>query len=116
MRKHHYENNTDAEKARTSANKQKVKKLVDDYKSTLSCQLCGENHPAVLQFHHVNPEEKDFDVSAATHSGVGFEKIKAEIDKCVVLCANCHFKEHYSLKHYGKSLFPCIITGNEPDC
>ena len=106
IRKRHYENNKQAEIARTSANRKKIKRLVDEYKSTLSCVVCGENHPAVLQFHHLDPKEKDFDICYATHSGVGFEKIQAEIDKCVVLCANCHFKEHYSLKNFGVSLIP----------
>lgn len=103
IRKKHYDKNKTTEKARTVANKLRIKGLVEEYKSRLSCIVCGENHPAVLQFHHLNPDEKDFDISQATHNGVSFEKIKSEIDKCVVLCANCHFKEHYSLKNFGKS-------------
>ena len=54
------------------------------------CQLCGyDRHPAVLQFHHVDPSTKAFMVS---RDGVtrSFAEAAAEADKCVLLCGNCH--------------------------
>ena len=63
---------------------------------TITCKYCGENHPAVLQFHHRDPREKEFDVSAFVyHQKGGPAKLEAEIAKCDVLCANCHLKHHY---------------------
>lgn len=57
---------------------------------------CGENHPAVLQFHHRNPKEKAFEVSEFVyHQKGGIKNLEAEIAKCDVLCANCHLKYHY---------------------
>ena len=45
-----------------------------------------------LQFHHKNPDEKDFTISGKSWS---FEKLKKEVDKCILLCANCHIEIHY---------------------
>jgi hypothetical protein len=59
------------------------------------CQKCGYNKCiAALQFHHRDPSQKDFGLS---HKGVpqSWEKTKKELDKCDVLCANCHFEIHH---------------------
>ena len=73
-------------------------KLVDqkfrEYKATLCCSVCGENHPACLQFHHLE-DNKTMAISKAVSHGWAWTRLQTEIAKCVVLCANCHFKEHY---------------------
>jgi transposase-like protein len=54
------------------------------------CRRCGfAEHPAALQFHHVDPTTKAFNLSA---QGVtrSIAKARAEMRKCVLLCANCH--------------------------
>lgn len=54
------------------------------------CVLCGySRHTAALQFHHVDPSNKAFGlgVRGITRS---IEKLRAEAEKCVLLCANCH--------------------------
>jgi hypothetical protein len=66
----------------------------NDYKKTLRCARCPETHPSCLDFHHRNPKTKLFKVGGAAPSGMPREKVMAEIAKCVVLCANCHRKEH----------------------
>lgn len=103
-RKAYYEANKDLEKSRTKLVKQRKRKQYIDLKASLKCQLCSEDHPAVLQFHHLDPMQKDFEISTAFHLGLSLEKIKVELEKCVVLCANCHCKEHYQLREYGTSL------------
>ncbi len=65
-----------------------------EYKTSLSCERCGESHPACLDFHHVDPGEKKFSVSNH-HERPSLEALKAEIAKCCVLCSNCHRKEHW---------------------
>jgi uncharacterized lipoprotein YddW (UPF0748 family) len=65
-------------------------------RTALKCSRCDENHPACLEFHHRNPEEKVTEVSTMVYTGSGKEKILKEINKCDVLCANCHKKEHYN--------------------
>ena len=72
-----------------------LKTWLDEYKLSLKCNRCGENHPGVIQFHHSDPSEKEIDISRVVTNGWSIERIKKEIDKCEVLCANCHFKHHY---------------------
>ncbi len=66
------------------------------YKANLSCKKCDENHPACLVFHHRDPKTKQFQISAAVGRSFGKNTILAEIEKCDVLCANCHAKVHWN--------------------
>jgi acetylornithine/succinyldiaminopimelate/putrescine aminotransferase len=67
-----------------------------DYKRGLVCMRCGENHPATLQFHHRNQQDKEFEIGLYTALGFSKARLLAEIKKCDVMCANCHAKEHWS--------------------
>lgn len=59
------------------------------------CSICGYNKcQKALDFHHLNPLEKDFNISGGTRS---FESIKKELDKCVLVCSNCHTEIHSGL-------------------
>ena len=62
------------------------------YKSTHPCVHCGEGDPVVLHFHHLR--DKEHTVSKMVGRGIHWPRISSEIDKCIVLCANCHLKEH----------------------
>jgi DNA invertase Pin-like site-specific DNA recombinase len=56
------------------------------------CELCGYNKSVnALQFHHLSPNEKDFTISGKSYS---FERLKTEVDKCMLVCANCHHEIH----------------------
>lgn len=76
------------------------------------CQCCGyHNYIGALEFHHVDPAQKDFGVSSQgyTHS---WDKVKQEIDKCVLVCANCHREIH-------ANIIPCpnkILKSTINDC
>ena len=91
--------NQDKYKASKQKRLQKILDWYRDYKSTLSCERCGESHPSCIQFHHKDPSEKEGQISAMAGKGVSIERIKTEIDKCEVLCANCHAKEHWDQKN-----------------
>lgn len=68
-----------------------IRKMIDSQKLESGCVSCGYNKcPAALQFDHINPEEKKFAVGRMAFSNYSLETIQAEIDKCRVLCANCH--------------------------
>jgi hypothetical protein len=61
-----------------------------------ACVVCGESFNRCLEFHHVNPSKKAFEVSSRIriYREDRFLELKKEIRKCVVLCANCHKKLH----------------------
>ena len=79
---------------RNSEIRERNKAFLKEIKSELKCSMCGEDHPATLDFHHRDPQEKDQMVSKAIFRGWSIERIKKEIDKCDVLCSNCHRKLH----------------------
>ena len=59
------------------------------------CELCGYiKNIAVLEFHHINPDEKEFQLDMRHLSNTSLEKLKEEVDKCQLLCANCHRETH----------------------
>jgi hypothetical protein len=68
-----------------------------DYKSTLACTKCGFSHLAALDFHHVDPNEKEYNINRLISNGQ-FKKAEEELKKCIVLCANCHRIHHYEEK------------------
>lgn len=62
------------------------------------CVNCGETHPACLDFHHRNPKEKKFQLTASQMGNRSWKTIEAEIAKCEVLCSNCHRKLHHTIR------------------
>lgn len=96
MRREYYLNNTEKEKQRTSNGKIKRKDWFKGMKLTFKCSNCPEDHISCLDFHHTNPNEKEFNIAHAISIGLGKKKILDEISKCIILCANCHRKLHYA--------------------
>jgi hypothetical protein len=94
----HYEANKEATKAKIKERIKRNKKQWDLYKSTLKCSKCSFSHIAALDFHHVDPSEKKYVISALV-SNKSFTKAMNEAKKCIVLCANCHRIHHYEEKN-----------------
>jgi hypothetical protein len=69
----------------------------DTFKLTLKCTKCGFNHPAALDFHHVDPSKKENIISNLVSNG-RFAAAMEELQKCIVLCANCHRVHHHNEK------------------
>ena len=65
---------------------------------SVGCMDCPETDPIVLEFHHRNPDEKLFTIGRATGTE-SVPKLLAEIEKCDVVCANCHRRR----EHVGRS-------------
>ena len=77
-----------------------IKEMLIDYKGG-KCERCGYNKcNRALEFHHLNPQEKDFSISK--HINRNIEELKSEVDKCILLCSNCHAEVHQEL--YDKGL------------
>lgn len=76
---------------------QKNKDLIGEIKSNKGCAKCGDTRSYVLDFHHIDPSTKVEKVSkiVSNHYSASNNEIKNEIDKCIVLCANCHREWHY---------------------
>ena len=69
--------------------RRKIKVLAIAYKGG-QCQICGyTKYQGALDFHHLNAAEKDFGVGDKGYTR-SWEKVKAELDKCILVCANCH--------------------------
>jgi len=65
---------------------------------TNGCQICGYNKCAdSLEFHHKDPNTKELTISAAVRAW-GPERLVEELNKCIILCANCHRELHYNQK------------------
>ena len=68
------------------------------------CQLCGyDKCNDALEFHHIEPTEKDFSFGAIRANPKNWESIKRELEKCILLCSNCHREIHKQV-----SLLPTI--------
>ena len=83
---------TDAKALHAGKNRDMKKKLkfIRRYKLFVGCTFCGyKKHSAALEFDHINPNEKLGTISQAYKSW-GRKKLKDEMRKCQVLCANCH--------------------------
>lgn len=85
--------------AKSYQRKEVIYEYIQNIKSHLCCVDCGEQHPATLQFHHLNAEDKMFNVGDAVRDGISLDKIKKEIEKCIVLCANCHSIRHFNMRN-----------------
>lgn len=72
----------------------RIRAYLDGIKSASGCLICGEREPVCLDFHHMDPSKKEFNLSKLLRSQ---EKLANEVAKCVVLCSNCHRKLHKGL-------------------
>ena len=71
------------------------RKYILEIKKKGRCSVCGEEDYRTLQFHHIDPAEKEYKIAALATSACSLQKIDKEISKCVTLCANCHSIEHW---------------------
>ena len=94
--KTHYAKHKVEVKRKNREHREQIVLWYHELKRTLKCSRCPENHSACLQFHHVDPELKDDAVAKGIRNGWSKKRILKEIAKCIVLCANCHCKEHAS--------------------
>lgn len=70
----------------------KVKKKLVEYKGG-KCERCGYDRCIdSLEFHHLDPNEKDFTIGGKSFS---FERLRIESDKCILICSNCHKEIHF---------------------
>jgi transposase len=74
---------------RQKNSRSKIRKYMQEYKSQRSCADCKEKYPYwIMEFDHLG--NKKFTISAYRKTTSSLEEIKKEIEKCEVVCANCH--------------------------
>lgn len=96
--KKHYKKNKSKFIKRSRLHKRKsraiAREFIQSYLINHPCVDCGENDPIVLEFDHIKGN-KLFNLGAVSSGGYGIIKIKEEIDKCEIRCANCHRRKTY---------------------
>lgn len=93
-RREYYYKNKQSHYDRNKITEAKIKEYIADKKD--KCCVCGEQEKCCLDFHHIDPIEKDMEIARLYKYG-SLKRIMKEIEKCVVLCANCHRKVHAKL-------------------
>ena len=88
-------NHGESRSANITSIRRAIKKKLVEYKGG-KCERCGYNKCIwALQFHHKDPNEKDFSISSQLNlSNFNMDNYYKEVDKCELLCANCHAEEH----------------------
>lgn len=98
-----YKKNPEPYKRRAAVSRRnmakKNKELANKIKQDSGCVSCGENTLCVLDFHHLhgNSKGREGGMPVSRAANVSIRKFRAELAKCVVLCANCHRKVHAGL-------------------
>lgn len=81
-------------RAEVAVRKVRLKKLCLEYKGG-KCEICGYGKCIdALEFHHIDPSIKNFSLSSISSPKLT-NTIKKELDKCQLLCCNCHREKHY---------------------
>lgn len=87
----HYYSNKEAHYERNKKTLNKISDFILEYKKNHPCCICGESTPECLDFHHLHGKTGEI---ARLRRGGSLDKVRNEIKKCIVLCANCHRKIH----------------------
>lgn len=93
--RNHYKDNMVYYKEKAKRRSVEGRQWFNELKRTLKCNRCNEAHWSCLEFHHQDPTRKDIAISTAVNIGWGQGRILREMDKCEVLCSNCHRKHHF---------------------
>ena len=94
--KNWYKQNRQKVMEQSNSYRKNIKKwFAEEIVAKASCKNCGFNHPGALEFHHRDPSSKDNAIADMIATKRSKEAILKEIDKCDVLCANCHRIHHY---------------------
>ena len=88
-RRKHYQKNKEQYKKNNRLKKKRMYEYIWEIKNT-TCMDCGIKYPSyVMDFDHRNQEKKNGSMNQVINRG-SWKKLKEEIDKCDVVCANCH--------------------------
>ena len=92
---------------RKKAERLKYKKrtlTLNEYKENIGCAKCKDKRAYVLDFHHKDKNEKGYSISKNPNISLESPKFLEEIEKCIILCSNCHREYHYLERELGIDL------------
>ena len=96
QRKRHYIDNCVDVRAYQN-NMKRDRKIFCIHEKGDACSVCGVKYDgenaAIFEFHHVDPSTKELEIGSSM-MGVAWERTLAELDKCILVCANCHHLIH----------------------
>ena len=96
----HYKQNKQHYLDVQNALRDRNRRYVWEYLQGKQCIVCGEPDPLVLEFDHREPDDKDCRIAMAMVTRkFSLERLQKELDKCDILCANCHKRK--SAKQLG---------------
>lgn len=103
-KQHHttwYQQNKKRVMQHTCNRRQRLNERIDKIKKQTGCVICGEDEVICLDFHHLSEHKKERNVSDMVRFGPSWDTLQQEIDKCIVVCSNCHRKIHGGLINIG---------------
>lgn len=84
-----YRDRAEYMKKRVAQKRRDTKLKAVEYKGG-KCEICGYDRCVwALDFHHINPEDKYFAIGSRGYAR-SWESVRKELDKCILVCANCH--------------------------
>lgn len=75
------------------------RKEIAEWKQVRGCTVCGETEPWVLDMHHIDPAGKETNLAQSAT----LKTFLKEVEKCILLCSNCHRKVHAGVLHITKT-------------
>lgn len=99
MEKRTYRDRAEYMKMAVSKRRKKIKEMAIEYKGGKCC-ICGyDKCNSALDFHHTDETQKEFGLSVRglTRS---WERTRVELDKCILVCANCHREIHEKINAF----------------
>lgn len=82
---------------RNKIRRQQRKTMMQRFLSYQKCCVCGESENVCLDFHHINEQIKKDEVMRMLNSFRSIKDVVAEMNKCCIVCSNCHRKIHAGL-------------------
>jgi hypothetical protein len=98
-RKNYYKSKEKWNKTHNKTKEAKKQFIIEHKEKSKGCVKCGENRIHLLDFHHIDPNTKSFQIGQGESKG--WKKLKEEIRKCIILCSNCHRDFHHTEKLTG---------------
>lgn len=87
--------NYESERKKRKERYDETSRKIEEYKAAHPCK-CGTSNPICLTFHHRDPKTKKFGIGSWRKNSWSWGSVLAEIEKCDVICANCHLLIHNS--------------------